>query len=77
VTGKGDAKPVGAKFPGAYKARDPGIYFDIYRNITPYPIPGPPLHVPKDPAPVLEAKPYEVVMPTGNLVDDIKYFNNM
>jgi cellulase len=77
VTGSGTAKPAGVKFPGAYKPRDPGIYFDIYRNITPYPIPGPTLYVPKGPAPVLAAKPYEVVMPTGNIVDDIKYFNNM
>jgi len=77
VTGNGNAQPDGVKFPGGYKQRDPGIYFDLYRNITPYPIPGPPLYKPTGPGPVLEDKPYEVVMPMGNLVEDMKYFNNM
>ncbi|KAF2402037.1 hypothetical protein EJ06DRAFT_520918 [Trichodelitschia bisporula] len=77
VTGSGKVQPPGVKFPGGYKPRDPGIYFDLYRNITPYPIPGPPVYKPSGPAPVLEDKPYEIVMPVGNLVEDIKYFNNM
>jgi len=77
VTGSGAATPKGAKFPGAYTPGEDGLYFDIYRNITPYPIPGPPLHVPSGPAPVLVEKAYEVVMPIGNMVEDMKYFNNM
>lgn len=77
MTGKGDARPAGAKFPGAYKPRDPGIYYDLYRGDTTYTIPGPRLYKPAIPAPVLEPKAYEVVMPTGDIVEDIKYFNNM
>jgi hypothetical protein len=77
VTGSGTAQPAGVTFPGAYKTRDPGIYFDLYRNITNYPIPGPPLYKPPTPAPALPEKPYEVVMPMGNIVEDMKYFNNM
>jgi len=77
VNGEGNVQPTGVKFPGGYKPGDPGIYFDIYRNITPYPIPGPTLYKPSSPAPALAELPYEVVMPVGNIVDDIKYFNNM
>jgi hypothetical protein len=77
VTGHGNATPDGVRFPGAYKPRDPGLYFDIYRNITPYPIPGPRPHVPSTPAPALEELPYVQVMPMGSLVEDMKYFNHM
>ncbi|KAF2423642.1 hypothetical protein EJ08DRAFT_701009 [Tothia fuscella] len=78
VSSTGTVSPPTVRFPGAYAPRDPGIYFDVYRNITPYPIPGPPLYKPSTPAPVLPKKPYEVVMPMGDdLVENMKYFNNM
>ncbi|KAH9880015.1 hypothetical protein J1614_002040, partial [Plenodomus biglobosus] len=43
VTGSGSATlPAGVSFPGAYKATDPGVLFDIYSGaISNYPIPGP------------------------------------
>ncbi|KAF2417132.1 glycoside hydrolase, partial [Tothia fuscella] len=46
VTGSGTATPSGVLFPGAYKPfrQEPGLYFDIWRNVYPYPIPGPPLY---------------------------------
>ncbi|KAH9897270.1 glycoside hydrolase family 61 protein [Xylariomycetidae sp. FL2044] len=45
VTGSGSATPAGVKFPGAYKATDPGIQVDIWGNgFTEYTIPGPPVY---------------------------------
>lgn len=41
VSGSGTANPAGVKFPGAYKATDPGILINIYNTITSYIIPGP------------------------------------
>ncbi|KAF2849330.1 carbohydrate-binding module family 1 protein [Plenodomus tracheiphilus IPT5] len=42
VTGSGTATlPAGVSFPGAYKATDPGILFNMYAGKTSYPIPGP------------------------------------
>ncbi|KAH6684371.1 glycoside hydrolase family 61 protein [Halenospora varia] len=41
VSGSGTANPTGVKFPGAYKATDPGILINIYNTITNYIIPGP------------------------------------
>ncbi|KAH7374647.1 cellulose-growth-specific protein [Plectosphaerella cucumerina] len=42
VTGSGTARPSGlVSFPGAYKATDPGVVFDVYRGATSYPVPGP------------------------------------
>ncbi|EHL03569.1 putative endo-beta-1,4-glucanase D [Glarea lozoyensis 74030] len=41
VTGTGTANPAGVKFPGAYKANDPGIQINIYNNLQSYTIPGP------------------------------------
>ncbi|KAH8598096.1 glycoside hydrolase [Bisporella sp. PMI_857] len=41
VTGSGTANPAGVKFPGAYKASDPGILIDIYKPIPSYTVPGP------------------------------------
>ncbi|KAL1311451.1 hypothetical protein AAFC00_001611 [Neodothiora populina] len=35
--------PAGVSIPGAYKATDAGIHFDIYNGFTSYPIPGPPV----------------------------------
>lgn len=44
VTGTGSAVlPAGVAIPGAYKATDAGIHFDIYSGFTSYPIPGPKL----------------------------------
>ncbi|OTB03764.1 glycoside hydrolase family 61 protein [Hypoxylon sp. CI-4A] len=45
VTGGGSANPAGVKFPGAYKASDPGIQVDIWGNgFSEYTIPGPPVY---------------------------------
>jgi hypothetical protein len=77
VTGSGTVEPEGVTFPGAYKPRDAGIYFDLYRGNKEYPIPGPKLYKASSPAPRLPDVPYEIVMPRGNLVEDMKYFNNM
>jgi len=42
VTGGGSASPATVSFPGAYKATDPGIKFQLYWPIpTSYTIPGP------------------------------------
>ncbi|TDZ22880.1 putative endo-beta-1,4-glucanase D [Colletotrichum orbiculare MAFF 240422] len=42
VSGGGSASPAGVKFPGAYKASDPGIQVNIWGNgFTQYTIPGP------------------------------------
>ena len=42
VEGSGTAVlPAGVSFPGAYKATDPGVLFNIYSGFSSYPIPGP------------------------------------
>lgn len=42
VTGGGStALPEGVSIPGAYKADDKGVLFDIYSGVDSYPIPGP------------------------------------
>ncbi|KAF2630107.1 carbohydrate-binding module family 1 protein [Macroventuria anomochaeta] len=42
VEGSGTAQlPAGVSFPGAYKATDAGVLFDIYSGFTSYPMPGP------------------------------------
>ncbi|QRW03289.1 glycoside hydrolase family 61 protein [Ceratobasidium sp. AG-Ba] len=41
VTGGGSASPSTVKFPGAYKATDPGILFNLYGSYTTYTVPGP------------------------------------
>ncbi|KAK7518579.1 glycoside hydrolase family 61 protein [Phyllosticta citriasiana] len=41
VTGGGSATPTGVKFPGAYKASDPGILINIYSTPLTYTAPGP------------------------------------
>ncbi|KAK8200409.1 glycoside hydrolase family 61 protein [Phyllosticta capitalensis] len=41
VTGGGSATPSGVKFPGAYKASDPGILINIYSTPLTYTAPGP------------------------------------
>jgi len=75
VQGTGSAQPQGVVFPGAYKhfRQEPGLYFDIWRNVSPYPIPGPPLHVPAGPAPKLEPRPESTQSPTGDAQKDQQY----
>ncbi|EAW15312.1 putative endoglucanase [Aspergillus clavatus NRRL 1] len=42
VTSNGaNALPAGVSIPGAYKATDPGVHFDIYNSFSSYPMPGP------------------------------------
>ncbi|EPS37353.1 hypothetical protein H072_8979 [Dactylellina haptotyla CBS 200.50] len=41
VTGGGSENPSGVLLPGAYSSTDPGIYWDLYRSFSTYPIPGP------------------------------------
>lgn len=42
VTSSGSTTlPAGVAIPGAYKANDAGVLFDIYNGATSYPIPGP------------------------------------
>ena len=61
-----------AVFPGGYKPfrQEPGLYFDIWRNVSPYPIPGPALYVARGEAPKLEALPASQQSPTGNAQRD-------
>ena len=66
-------------FPGAYKGfrNEPGLYFDIWRNVSPYPIPGPPVYVPRG-SPKLDPLPYETLAsPTGDAKTDMRYFGAM
>lgn len=62
-------------FPGAYQTfrNEPGLYFDIWRNVAPYPIPGPELYVPKEPRPHLEPLPRSMQSPTGDAEIDKQY----
>jgi hypothetical protein len=76
VEGSGSAQPQGVVFPGAYKPfrEEPGLYFDIWRNISPYPIPGPPVHIPQGPAPQIEQLPtVPLQSPTGDPENDKQY----
>jgi cellulase len=60
VEGSGTAVlPAGVSFPGAYKATDPGVLFDIYSGFSSYPIPGPKLWTAgsSGAAPAVTAKP--------------------
>jgi cellulase len=41
VTGTGTATPPTVKFPGAYKASDPGILVNIHATLSTYVVPGP------------------------------------
>jgi cellulase len=41
VTGGGSASPATVKFPGAYKASDPGIKVNIHAAVSSYVVPGP------------------------------------
>ena len=41
ITGNGTATPATVKFPGAYKASDPGIQFNIHAKQSTYIVPGP------------------------------------
>jgi lytic cellulose monooxygenase (C1-hydroxylating) len=75
VEGPGTAEPKGVTFPGAYKPfrQEPGLYFDIWRNVSPYPIPGPALYAPKGPAPQLAPRAPSTQSPTGDAEQDKKY----
>jgi len=65
-------------FPGAYKPyrQEPGLYFDIWRGVSPYPIPGPELYVPTGQAPQLEQPLSTPTLqsPTGDVASDKLYF---
>jgi len=76
-TGSGTSEPAGVTFPGGYKQGEPGIYFDLYRGAKEYPIPGPKLYVAEGAKPNLPENPFEMIMPVDNIVENIKYFNNM
>lgn len=41
VTGGGSNSPATVKFPGAYKASDPGIQINIHATMSNYVVPGP------------------------------------
>lgn len=44
VSGTGTATPATVKFPGAYKASDPGILVNIHAALSTYVVPGPPVY---------------------------------
>jgi cellulase len=44
VSGSGTATPATVKFPGAYKASDPGIMVNIHSALSTYVVPGPPVY---------------------------------
>jgi len=73
ITGDGTAVPQGETFPGAYKATDPGLKFDIFVKLDRYPIPGPPVYRAQGPKPVLKENPLVIVSPTGDPSEDEKY----
>jgi hypothetical protein len=73
VTGNGSATPKGAKFPGAYDAADPALFFDLKSNNS-YPLAGPRVHKSEY---QVELPPRErvVVSPTGQGEEaDEKYY---
>jgi hypothetical protein len=75
ISGTGATVPQGTPFPGTYKhfTQEPGLYFDIYWGVTPYPLPGGPVYTPSTPAPSLAPLPYEVVSPMGDPEADRSY----
>ena len=76
VSGTGTATPQGVTFPGGYKhfKHEPGLYFDIYFGVTPYPIPGPSLYRPSTPAPALAESSNEFASRTGLSEADMRWF---
>ncbi|KAB5546887.1 glycosyl hydrolase family 61-domain-containing protein [Coniochaeta sp. 2T2.1] len=44
IDGTGSATPATVKFPGAYKASDPGIQVNIHAALSTYVVPGPPVY---------------------------------
>jgi len=60
IKGDGTASPPGVRFPGAYKQKDPGIYYPLYKqggaqnDWAKYPIPGPAKYAGKYEAPIGE-----------------------
>jgi hypothetical protein len=79
ITGSGNTIPQGTPFPGTYKhyRQEPGLYFDIYWGVTPYPIPGGPVYTPSTPTPPLPLLSQEVVSPMGSMEGDVSYFSNL
>jgi cellulase len=74
VTSSGSTTlPAGVAIPGAYKANDAGVLFDLYNGATEYPIPGPAVwdgasgEAPATPAPEPETPvetPVQIPVPT-------------
>ncbi|KAF2664604.1 glycoside hydrolase [Microthyrium microscopicum] len=77
VTGTGTQSPKGVTFPGAYAPDTPGLVFDIFKNKTTYPIPGPPLYKEKSPGPALAPNPRSFISATGDPVKDEEYNKTM
>ncbi|KAF2400561.1 hypothetical protein EJ06DRAFT_530523 [Trichodelitschia bisporula] len=80
ISGGGSASPPGVTFPGAYMPfkQEPGLYFDIWRNVSPYPVPGPAVYVPQGAVPVLLPLRAEGLQsPTGDTALDLKYLGAM
>jgi len=77
VLWNGTAAPAGVTFPGAYRAMDPGLLFDIYLNNPNYPIPGPKPYVPSGTAPVLAPNKFTLMSATGDPAKDKQYYEEM
>ncbi|KAF2401571.1 hypothetical protein EJ06DRAFT_528755 [Trichodelitschia bisporula] len=80
ISGSGAASPPGVRFLGAYRPfkQEPGLYFDMSRNVSPYPISGPAVYVPQDAGPVLPPQPGSGLQsPTGEAALDLKYLEAM
>ncbi|KAF2401056.1 hypothetical protein EJ06DRAFT_529221 [Trichodelitschia bisporula] len=80
ISGSGAASPPGVRFPGAYRPfkREPGLYFDMWHNVSPYPISGPALYVPQGAGPVLPPQPGSGLQSsTGEAALDLKYLEAM
>jgi len=78
ITGTGHVVPEGVTFPGAYKEKDPGLVYDIFKKPLPkYDIPGPAIHKTKTMFPPLDPNPVVVVSPTGDNKTDQTYFKGI
>jgi cellulase len=68
--------PAGVTFPGAYKATDPGVLFDIYSGFTSYPGVGPAVWTGASsgtsPAPATSAAPVTTAKPAATSVAPAK-----
>jgi len=77
VSGTGIATPKGMTLPGAYKAKEPGLIFDIFVGNKNYPIPGPPVYKPSAIVLKLTPNPIKIISVTGDLVKDQEYLKSM